>query len=137
MSNESKYPFELKNSFFVSVSFRRAPEVPQPIELPINTEVNIAEPGFPILQIGVKVKSPEDSPIFFDVQLIGIFEYQGEKKEYDNELNLEFAFERGMYLLWPNISQMIRVITAQMGISPIQGRTPITFGSRQSVEKVG
>jgi hypothetical protein len=137
MSNESKYPFELKNSFFVSLSFRRAPQVPQPIELPIATEVNIAEPGFPVLQIAVKVTSPADSPISFDVHLVGIFEYQGEQKEYDHDLNIDYAFERGIYLLWSNISQMVKAITAQMAISPIQVRTPITFGSRQNVQEVG
>jgi hypothetical protein len=135
MTGEQKYPFELKTNFFVSASFRRAKEVPQTIKMPISTEINIAEPGFPTLQIGIRVMSPDDFPLFFDVHLIGLFEYQGEKKEYSHELNIEYAFERGIYLLWPNISQIIRVMTAQMGVNPLQVRTPVTFRSGQVVQE--
>jgi hypothetical protein len=137
MSDEQKYPFELKVNFFASVSFKRANEVPQPIEMPVSTEINIAEPGFPILQVGLKVKSPDDSPLFFDVFLIGIFEYQGDKKEYDHELNVEYVFQRAAYLLWPNISQIVRVTTAQMGVNPLQVRNPITFGTGQVLQEKG
>ena len=76
MSNDEKYPFELKVNFFASANFKRDTEVPASIEMQINSEINISEPGFPVLQVGLKVKSPDDSPLFFDVHLIGIFEYQ-------------------------------------------------------------
>jgi hypothetical protein len=136
MSDSKKFPYELKQSFFATLSFKRAQEVPEPINLPIETQVSIAEPGFPIMQIGIAVKTPDDSPVSFHLELYGIFEYQGEKKEYDRDLNVEYAFERGLYFLWPNISQMVRIITGQMGINSIQVRNPVTFGSREDIREV-
>ena len=136
MSDNYKYPYELKQNFFASLSFRRKPEVLEPINLPIETQVNLAEPGFPVLQVGITVKTPDDSPISFYLELYGIFEYQGEKKEYDHDLNVEYAFEKGLYLLWPNVSQMVRIITGQMGINPIQIRNPVTFGSGKEAREL-
>jgi hypothetical protein len=136
MSNHDKYSYELKQNFFASLSFRRNPEIPDPINIPIETQVTLAEPGFPVLQVGIKVKTPDDSPVFFYLELYGIFEYQGEKKEYDHDLNVGYAFERGLYLLWPNISQMVRIITSQMGMNPIQIRNPVTFGSGEEAREL-
>lgn len=127
MTDEAQYPYELENSFFINLVFKRAAEVPHPIEIPTATEINIAEPGFPNLQIGVKVKSQDELPITFDVHLIGMFKYLGEQKEYDHDLNIEYTFQRGIYLLWPSIVQFVKVVTMQMGMSPLQVRTPINF----------
>jgi preprotein translocase subunit SecB len=135
MNDKINYPYELVQSFFVSASFKRANEVSQPVEMQFTTEVNVAEPKFPNLQIGIKVKSPDESPINFDLHLIGLFEYKGENVEYDHTLNIEYALQRGLYLLWPNIVQIIKVTTAQMGIPPLQVRTPITFGPEDMEQK--
>ena len=129
MTDETKYPYELINSLFASVSFKRTPNVPSVLETQLSAQVNVTEQGFPILQIGISVKSREDDPLTFNINLIGLFEYKGDKKEYDHDLNIEFTFERGVYLLWPNIIQLVKVMTAQMGVSPLQLRTPIDFKS--------
>jgi preprotein translocase subunit SecB len=133
MTDEIRYPYELKNAFFTSVKFHRAKEVPQPIELPVETEVGISERKFPVVQIAVKVRTPDDTAISFDLHMVGIFEYQGEKKDFDRELEVDFALERGVPSLWSYLNQMVRITTSQMGVSPLNLRTPLTFGSREEL----
>jgi len=138
MSENLKYPFELINSFFISLSFSRDKEVPQPIELPTQAEISFAEREFPIVQIGLRIKSEEGKAISFDVHLVGLFEYKGDKKEFDDklrELERDFALERGIALLWSNIGQLVKVTTAQMGISPLNLRMPLDFGSKEELMK--
>jgi hypothetical protein len=128
MSVDIKLPYELKNAFFVSMSFGRAREVPQPIELGVATEIGLVDRDFPNLQLDIKVKTADDAPIHFNIHLVGIFEYQGEKKEHDPDLEMKFALERGVPSLWLLIGQLVKVTTAQMGVNPLTLRAPATFG---------
>ena len=130
MSEQIKFPYELKNAFFVSLSFSRIREVPHPLELATAIEAGISETKFPTLQLDLKVKTEENAPASFSIHLVGLFEYQGEEKEYNHELEIEFALERGLPSLWPIISQTVKVITAQMGLSPLSLRNPVSFGSK-------
>jgi len=50
MANVANYPFELTQTFLINLNFKRANSVPNPIELPINTEIKMVEPEFPQLQ---------------------------------------------------------------------------------------
>lgn len=123
----TKYPFELVDTLISNLTVRRTPEVEEGIELPVAAEVRVSEPGFPILQINLKLKAPDDSKVYFDIEVIGIFKYVGEKDEYDKELNKNFAFEKALHVIWSFARQMIKIVTSQMGMDGINLNTPVSF----------
>lgn len=131
MDDQTKYPFKLVNVFLISLSMSRINELPNPLELQVAVEVKYIEPGFPTLQINMKVSSTQDAPLSFNLEAVGLFEFIGDDTEYDRELNREFVFERGLHMLWIFISQTIRLITSQMGMNPLNLQAPISFVSNQ------
>ena len=122
---ENPYPFELINTFFISLNLRREKHVPDPLELPVSIQMKVSESGFPRLQVNLKVSVPKDSPLAFDIELVGLFDYIGDSKEYDHDLNWKFINDRGFFILFPYVSQMIRLITSQMGMNPLNTRMPL------------
>jgi preprotein translocase subunit SecB len=93
--------------------------------LPINTEIKIVEQEFPRLQVNVKVNTKEDAPVSFNFEMVGIFNYIGESKHYESELNKEFVSKKALDLIWVLAVQTVRIITGQMGMNPIQLNTPV------------
>jgi len=127
MNSEMKYPFQLKNMFLTSLSFTRANEISSTIEIPIEIGVQYIEPKFPLVQVNMKISSGESALINFSTEIVGLFDYIGSQNTYDTELNREFVFEKGLFMLWPFGIQMIRLITGQMGITPLNIQTPTSF----------
>jgi preprotein translocase subunit SecB len=135
MANASKYPYEALNIFAISLSFKRNNSIPENIEIPISTEIKVVEPGFPRLQVNMRVKTPPDSPFSFNIETVGLFDYVGEKGEYDKELNKEFVTEKALHILWIYASQLVRIITGQMGTNPINIKTPLAFSELREIQK--
>lgn len=127
MTSKNKYPFDQVNIFLIALSFSRKQSIPDKVEMPITIEAKTAEPGFPRLQVNLKVKTPDDSIIAFNIEAVGLFDYLGEKKEYDKELDLEFVEEKALYLVWVYIDQLVNIVTSQMGINPIKLKPPTNF----------
>jgi len=134
MTQEQKYPYQLVNTFIVSISFNRARKLPPTMELPTNIGVQYTEPGFPRIQVGLKVSSPEDSLVPFNIEVIGLFDYTGQKKEYDKPLNKEFVEEKALHMLWVYSSQMVKLVTSQMGMNPLEVRSPISFTKPETIQ---
>jgi hypothetical protein len=127
MTQELKYPYQFLNAFVISISFNRARKLSSKIELPTNVKVQYTEPGFPRVQVAMKVDVPKDAPVSFSLEVIGLFDYIGTKKEYDKELNREFVQERAFHMLWVYSNQMIKLVSAQMGMNPLEIRSPAEF----------
>ncbi len=127
MTNANNYPYELKEIFTISLEFHRQNEIPTPVELPISSEIKLIESGFPRLQINMRISTAQEGAITFNIELVGLFDYIGESPEYDKELNKEFVSEKALHMLWVYGVQIIRIITGQMGMNPIQMKVPISF----------
>lgn len=122
---EKTFPYRMVNVFFVSLNIKREMKMPDELEFPITIQSKLIEPEFPRLQINLRVFTPEDSPLVFDMELIGLFDYIGNEPEYDHDMNEKFLIERGFYLVYPYSGQLLRIITGQMGINPIDTPLPI------------
>ena len=127
MINATNYPYEVINIFLISLTFKRGNAAPPPLELPISSEIKMVEPEFPRLQVNVKVSTPEDTPISFNFEIVGVFNYIGESKQYEKDLNKEFVSKKALDLIWVHATQMVRMITGQMGMNPVQLKTPVFF----------
>jgi hypothetical protein len=131
MTQELKYPYQHINTFIVSVAFKRLTKVPPKIELPTTVSVQLTEPGFPRVQVAMRLNSPEDTsdepPISFSLEVVGLFDYTGSSNEYDKQLNREFAEERALHVLWVYCSQMVKMFSSQMGMNPLELRSPMRF----------
>ena len=80
----------------------------------------------------LKVNTPKGHPLEFEIELVGMFKYVGENSNYDDDLNNKFLFERAFHMLWPNISQLVRIITGQMGMNPLDIQVPIDLKLQES-----
>jgi hypothetical protein len=127
MTQELKYPYQLINTFFTSISFNRAGKLSGKLELPTNVGVQYTEPGFPRVQVAMKVDVPNDAPVSFSLEVVGLFDYIGPKKEYDKELNREFVEQRAFHMLWVYCNQMAKSVSSQMGMNPLEIRSPAEF----------
>ena len=133
--DRNRYPYSLENAFLISINIKRKKELPEIIEMPINIETKVSKPEFPRLQIIMRASNQEDSPIPFQFEIVGLFKHLGEEEEYNKDDGKEFVFDRGLHMLWPYLSQMVRIITGQMGMNPINIKTPISYLSNTPDEK--
>lgn len=134
MTNELKYPYKLVNIFVVSISLRRDTQLAPKVELPTEIGIRQVEPEFPRLQVSMKVSSPQDTPVSFSLEVVGLFDYIGPKKEYDRALNKEFVQERASHMLFVYCTQLIRLVSGQLGMNPLQLGGPISFDLSQAVK---
>lgn len=132
MSDSVTFPYIFEAAFFSSLNFRRTKQLPSHMEMPINVQTKLLEPEFPRLQINIKVNTPKGHPLEFEIELVGMFKYVGENSNYDDDLNNKFLFERAFHMLWPNISQLVRIITGQMGMNPLDIQVPIDLKLQES-----
>ncbi len=122
-----QYPFNLIGAFFTSLSFERENAILENVEVPIEIQIKIIDKEFPKLQVNLKTRTPDQSPVKFSMELIGLFEYTEKNLEIGRSRILEFVNTRGLHMLWPYASQMIRIITSQMGMNPLNTKTPVSF----------
>jgi preprotein translocase subunit SecB len=127
MNQKPQFPFSLINAFFITLRFERIPEIHDTINIPIEIQIKIIDKDFPRLQVNLRYKTPDDSPLKFDIELVGLFDYVGEDPERDHKIVNDFVREKGLHMLWPYVLQMARLITGQMGMSPIETKTPLRF----------
>lgn len=129
MTQQIRFPFELREAFFVSLQFDRKPQVPDPLTFGVSAAVKVVADGFPELRVHLRIETlqAEDSPLTFHAEVIGLFGLLQGQPVPDRSIIPEFVNERALFLLWPYVSQTVRQITAQMGISPVRLPTPIIF----------
>ena len=128
MTPETRFPFRLDSAFFTSLQFRRVPELPDPLQLGIVTQVRLHSEHFPDkLQIDLKIGTPDDQPLMLSVELVGLFSaVEGEPKP-DHDVLYDFVNEKALHMLWPYVAQIVRQITGQMGTDPVNIPTPHAF----------
>ncbi len=117
--NDITYPFQFVNSFFTKINIKRS-NFQEKVEIPLNVSLKVIEPEFPKVQINMLVTTKESKSIDIELELVGQFIYMGDSKEYDKELDLEFAFNRASLLLFPFLTQMAGILTSQMGMENLK-----------------
>lgn len=133
MTNVGNFPFQLINVIFINLKLFRAPDIPkEPIKFVIeNKNMDFQDK----LQVNLRVRSSENSPVNIDLELIGFFEYLDDNSKKDKDLINEFIQKQAILMLWPYIQQMIKVITSQMGIEPINLPFQLTHeSSKDTIE---
>lgn len=128
MTQETRFPLQLDNVFFTSLQFRRVPELPDPLQLNILTQVRVYGEQFPDrLQIDLKIETPDDQPLMLSVELVGLFSAVEGQPKPDPSILSDFVNEKALYMLWPYMVQVVRQITSQMGTNPVNIMTPYVF----------
>lgn len=130
MTREIRYPLRLKNAFFTSLQLSRVPELPESLELNLDIQVAVNDKQFPdLLQIRLKLETPGEQPLMLSAELVGFFSRVEELPKPDRSIISDFVNEQGLHMLWPYMAQMLRLVTGQMGMNPINIRTPYMFDS--------
>ena len=127
MKKTTRYPYEIVSIFLISFSFKRSENIPPNIPVPVKTKFKLLKSEFPKIQINLLIETPDDLPISFKIESVGLFNYIGEKLEYDPILDTEFVIEKGFHVIWPYISQMVKLFTSQMGMNPLNIEVPSIF----------
>ena len=123
-----KFPFRLTHAFFKTVEFDRAPSLPDPLQVDFSTQIRVHEDRLPdVLQIDLKIETESDQLLTFNIEMIGVFNLLEGQPRPDRPMVNQFVNERALYMLWPYSEQLVRVITSQMGMNPLNLRTPYEY----------
>jgi len=134
MTQNQQNPFTLVNAFFITLHFERGSTLPDALEMPLEIQIKVVDKDFPRFQINLRNKTQDQSPLKLDLELVGLFEYIGDNPEQGRGLINDFIREKGLNMLWPYVSQMTRMITSQMGMNPLNIRTPIFSNLTPAIE---
>jgi preprotein translocase subunit SecB len=134
MIKNIQYPFNLVNVFFVTLHFDREPAIPNTMEMQIELQIKVIDKDFPRLQVNIRNRTKDPSPLKLEVELVGLFDYSGNNPDQDRELITDFLRDNGIHMLLPYISQIIRIITGQMGMNPLDIHFPISINVPQISE---
>lgn len=128
MTQNVKFPLRLTHSFFKSLNFSRASELPEPLKVEIMAEIKVRHRNFPDqLQIDLKLETAEGQPLMFCIELVGLFNLVEDQPRPSREILPDFVNQRALHMLWPYVAQMIRIVTGQMGMNPVTIPIPHYF----------
>lgn len=126
----AKYPFRIQTIFFEKVEIKRAPQIPEKLEMGLSAQIaaGLGEDGRQ-LTVRFKVASPRDPepPVCVDVVAVALVERTGEGSAEDS-VTIEFINEHLLVAMSSLVIQLIGAITAQMGMSPMWLPHPRAFG---------
>ncbi len=136
MTQEIRFPFRLHNAIFTSLEFRRQPEMPEPLQLQLSTEIRIHDDKFPDrLQIDLRLKTPGEQPLKLFVELVSLFDLVEDQPKPDRSIIPDFINQQALYMVWPYMTQMVKYMTGQMGTSSVNVPTPLIFSFKPPEEK--
>ena len=125
MTGRINYPFNLDNTFFLCLDFQRQAAVPSDMVIGIGTEIKVVTEKYPDqLQVNLRVNSPDGEPLKLSMELVAIFKYTGSMPDQDKDKFIDFLNDRGIIMVWPYLNQMLKFITSQMGIQPLNLNLP-------------
>jgi len=128
MTQDAEFPFELDDAFFTTLRFNRLPELPPTLNLEFSVEVKIHEEQFPDrLQIDVRLVTPGEQPLTLLLELVAVFTPVEGRSVPSPERLSDLVNKRALHMLWPYMVQMVRQMTAQMGMPPVNLGTPYAF----------
>jgi len=128
MTGEIRFPYQLNNAFVVSLQARRIPKVPDSPQLEFTVQLKVVDEQLPErLQLSLKLSTVGEEPVAFSTEVVGLFDLVEGQAAPKRGITTEFINERALFLLWPYITQTLRMVTGQMGINPVTLHTPYLF----------
>jgi preprotein translocase subunit SecB len=125
MTSRINYPFNLSNVFFVCLDFQRQPSMPSNLALGIVTEVKMVTENYPkTLQVNLRISSQDGDPLKLSMELVALFDYTGNSPDQDKDKFVDYLNDRGLVMVWPYLNQMLKFVTSQMGIQPLNLNLP-------------
>jgi hypothetical protein len=123
VSSQQPYPFALRDAFLISLEIKRKPQVPDPVQIATEFQVRINDQEYPDqFQAHLIATSSGDNAVDFRVELFARFAHQGpaEKAEEARASIPRFISEKGFHQLLPYMAQIVRIVSGQMGMNPLQ-----------------
>jgi len=116
-----EYPFALQKAFFIQIEIGRTPDLSDQPEFSISYQVKLHQPeDHPRrLQVNVRATSDPESRLSFTLELVAFFECLTEAAAQDKKQIIEYLESRGLFMLTPQITQLLSLLTSQMGIHPL------------------
>jgi hypothetical protein len=127
MDSKRLNDFALQETFFIRLNFKRGTTIPSPVEIPISAQVKVVDKDFPKIQINLQVSSLDPQPVNLDIEMVAVFNYVGGDLDRGRNLLPVFLRDKGLHMMWPAIAIMMRNITSQMGMPPLNIKTPLKF----------
>jgi len=136
MVKESSYPLDLTNAFVIKCHFQRVADVPDPFETQVNFQVRVRRENLPErLQVDLRAHTQGDQPLNLEVEMVGLFERRDGTPGLEHKMVEEFVNQRALFMLWAMMNQFIKQVTANMGMSPLNFKSPAEFNlSLEDVE---
>jgi len=125
MTEDKLYPLQLEDVFFSKIEFSRHHDIREDINIEYIVEINIIETDVhDKVQVNVRIHSKENKLIELLVELVSLFAPTAGKPMPERNKIFEFVNDRGIFILWPYLTQIIYYITSQMGITPLKIHVP-------------
>lgn len=124
-----KYPFRIQTIFFEKVQLKRAPKIPEELEIGLSAEIAVGiREGGRDLAVRMRVTSPAspEPPLSADVVAVGLIEHIGESAPADS-ITVEFINEHLLVAMSSMVIQLIGTVTVQMGMPPVWLPHPRAF----------
>lgn len=120
-----KYPFRLVEAFIIDFHLHRLPQIPDSINIDFSASIRVHAQDYPArFQVDLRLQSETDTPLEVVAEIIGLFEQFDTSLDADEDTLRNFVEDRAVFLLWPYLAQMIRMVTGQMGMNPLRIMTP-------------
>ena len=129
-------PYQLNKVIFGKVHLERQPEMANNTEFGIHVELKTIDEKLPKnLEIHLQVNSIEDQPLLIDLLLIGQFGLTQEDSAPSEQEISNFVSNYAIHFLWVYMNQMVKSLTAQMGINTIALKHPSNFKFKPDSEQ--
>lgn len=121
----NNFPFTFNDAVFSELNFFRGPDVSELSKVDAHVQVKVVTENLPErLQVHIRLESEESEDVRFVLEVVGLFDLKEDVVEPDQETVYAFINERAIYILWPYITQMSRILTPQMGMNPMNWNIP-------------
>jgi hypothetical protein len=125
MTSSINYPFNLENAFFICLDFQRQAAVPSNLTIGIGTEIRVVTEKYPDqLQVNLRINSQDGEPLKLSMELVALFKYTGNSPDQDKDKFIDFLNDKGLIMVWPYLNQMLKFVTSQMAMQPLNLNLP-------------
>ncbi|GMQ79355.1 MAG: hypothetical protein BMS9Abin02_1939 [Anaerolineae bacterium] len=128
MKTVSTNRFKMSEAFFPVLSFSRAGNLPEPLNIQLRIQLQVRTDKLPDqLQIHLKTETIEDQPFKISVLMVGIFDLIDGEPDPDPKAVDDFVINHALFSMWPLMASTVRQISARMGMEPLKMAPPARF----------
>jgi hypothetical protein len=128
MTDHINQLFSLSEAFFIDINIHRKSVLRQGIPINFTAGLKVNDSQLPDhFQVNLKMETIDTSDIKVSMELVGLFKYNGDNLDEDREFIQDYLNNRGLFILFPFMTQMVKINTSMMGMAPINLPLPNTF----------